>query len=247
MMQSYFLVHNLDGIVDGTEAQPTSSPTESSHWLLRQKKAAGFIAMKLDAGNRDLFLTTENRRNPKALWDAIQLEYASKKARNRSRLFTRFLSLNCQDGNLSKYVTSFREITREMANAGVHLDDDLLAHMALHHIPAEHTTTRQVIIATSESSDTALTLTGVLGQIHELIRDNNSTQVVASALSTRAKPGNSRSTSYERCTNGVHNPKTAHNEESCWQVHPSKSPHANSRTSANVATITGRALCARIN
>lgn len=140
-MQSYLLVHNLDGIVDGSEAQPTTTASESANWLLWQKKATGFIAMKLDASNRDLFLSPDNRRNPKALWDAIQLEYASKKARNQSRLFTRFLSLNCNDGNLSKYVNSFREITREMANSGVHLDDDLLAHMALHHLPAEHLTT----------------------------------------------------------------------------------------------------------
>lgn len=60
MMQSYFLVHNLDGIVDGTEPQPTATPTESANWLLRQKKAAGFIAMKLDASNRDMFLTSKN-------------------------------------------------------------------------------------------------------------------------------------------------------------------------------------------
>lgn len=212
-MQSYFLVHNLDGIVDGTEAQPTSSPIESANWLLREKKAAGFIAMKLDAGNRDLFLTSENRHNPKALWDSIQQEYASKKARNRSRLFTRFLSLDCHDGNLTKFVSSFREITREMSNSGVHLDDDLLAHMALHHLPPEHLTTRQVLIATAESSDTALTLNGVLGQLHKLIRDSASSKTTVTALSTRAKTGPSHSTGYEKCSNGVHNPKTAHLEE----------------------------------
>lgn len=197
-MQSYFLVHNLDGIVDGTEEQPSSPSPELSNWLLRQKKAAGFIAMKLDASNRDLFLTTDNRRNPKALWDAIELEYASKKARNRSRLFTRFLSLNCNNGNLSKYVSSFREITREMTNSGVHLDDDLLAHMALHHLPVDHSTTRQVIIATAEASDTALTLTGVLSQMHELIRDSDSSKTTASALTTRPKNLSNKSQSYER-------------------------------------------------
>lgn len=186
-MQSYFLVHNLDGIVDGSETQPDAASPELTNWLLRQKKAAGFIAMKLDASNRDLFLTAENRRNPQALWSAIELEYASKKARNRSRLFTRFLTLNCLDGNLAKYVSSFREITREMANSGVHLDDDLLAHMALHHLPAEHSTTRQVIVATAESSDSALTLSGVLSQMHELIRDHNSSKTSATALISSTK------------------------------------------------------------
>lgn len=141
LMLSYFLEHNLDGIVNGSESQPSSSPSESQNWLLRQKKAAGFIARKLDAANRDLFINHITRRDPHALWIAIELEYASKKARNRSRLFTRFLSLNCSDGNLSRYTSSLREIVREMANAGVKLDDDLLAHIALHHLPLEHTTT----------------------------------------------------------------------------------------------------------
>lgn len=173
----YFLVHNLNGIVDGTEAKPTTTANESANWLLWQKKASGFIAMKLDASNQDLSLTSENRRNPKALWDAIKLEYAPKKACNCSHLFTRFLSLNCNNGNLSKYVTSFREITREMANS----------HMALHHLPAEHLTPRQVIIATAESSETALTLTGVLSQMHELIRDNETVKNSATASNTRVK------------------------------------------------------------
>lgn len=48
LILSYFLEHNLDGIVDGTKLQPTSSTAESQNWLLRQKKAAGFIARKLD-------------------------------------------------------------------------------------------------------------------------------------------------------------------------------------------------------
>lgn len=51
LMLSYFLEHNLDGIIDGTEAQPTSSPAKTLNWSLRQKKAAGFIARKLDANN----------------------------------------------------------------------------------------------------------------------------------------------------------------------------------------------------
>lgn len=61
LMQSYFLEHNLDGIIDGTEEQPsTSEPAERNNWLLRQKKAAGFIARKLDSSNRDLFINEDN-------------------------------------------------------------------------------------------------------------------------------------------------------------------------------------------
>ncbi|KAG0140363.1 hypothetical protein CROQUDRAFT_53359, partial [Cronartium quercuum f. sp. fusiforme G11] len=80
-MLSYFLEHNLDGIIDGSETKPEAT----------KPKAAGFIARKLDSRNRDLIVNDSNRKDPMALWDSIILEYASKKARNRSRLFTRFL------------------------------------------------------------------------------------------------------------------------------------------------------------
>ena len=34
MMQSYFLVHNLDGIVDGSEPLPSTNSSEINSWLL---------------------------------------------------------------------------------------------------------------------------------------------------------------------------------------------------------------------
>lgn len=244
-MLSYFLEHNLDGTVDGSEEQPTTSSSESQNWVLRQKKAAGFIARKLDASNRDLFITNQTRRNPRALWDAIALEYASKKARNRSRLFTRFLSLTSADGDLSKYCAGFREIVREMTNAGVTLDDNLLAHMALHHLPSKYHTTKQVIIATAESSDVALTVNGVLSQITELIRDGENNRFTATALNTRSKQYQRHQSSVERCVNGTHNPRAPHMAENCWQLHPSKNPHNHSKTGANSAVISGRALCVK--
>lgn len=243
LMQLYFLEHNLDGIVDGTEPQPDSIAPGYQNWILRQKKAAGFIARKLDSSNRDLFLNDQTRRNPHALWAAIEVKYASKKARNCSRLFTRSLSLNCADGDLSKYTASLREIVCEMSNSGVKLDDDLLAHMALHHLPPAYQTTLQVIIATAKSSDTALTVNGVSSQITELIRDGDCSKTSATALNLRTRPQHHQHQSlvnYERCTNGSHNPKTAHSAESCWQLHPNKHPNSNHRpAAANSAIISG--------
>lgn len=71
-MLSYFLKHNLDGIVDGSEPQPPSNPAESQNCLLRQKKAAGFIARKLASSNQDLFINEGTRRDPQALWSSIE-------------------------------------------------------------------------------------------------------------------------------------------------------------------------------
>lgn len=124
-----------------------------------------------------------------------------------------------------------------MSNAGVKLDTYLLAHMALHHSPESHSTTKQVIIATSEASNSALAVSGVLNQINELVRDGDSNSTnTSSSLNTRFK---SKSTAYEKCSNGLHNPKTAHSEDSCWQTHPEKNPH---KSQSNTASITGRVL-----
>lgn len=81
-MLLYFLENNLDRIIDGSEPQPSESGAERKNWLLRQKKAAGFIACKLDSSNHDTFINSETRRDPQSLWAAIEVKYASEKARN---------------------------------------------------------------------------------------------------------------------------------------------------------------------
>lgn len=236
-IMSYFIEHNLDGIVDGSESCPDiSSPTERSNWILRQKKSAGFISRKMDSRNRDLLINDLNRKDPQAIWTAIRNEFSSKKARNRSRLFTAFLSLNCRDGNLRRVTSEFRQITSQLSDIGVSLDDDLLAHYLLHLLPDAHKTIKTVIVTTAESSDTALTTAGVLSQVDELIKDNNSTPSTTSALSTTRA---NRNADRPRCTNGVHNPDTAHDESKWFQLHPELSPY---KVRSNLATIIGRAL-----
>lgn len=91
-----------------------------------------------------------------------------------------------------------------MSNAGVKLDNNLLAHMALHHLPREHRTTRQVIIATAEPSDIALTLDRVLSQINELVLGVENYKSTATALNTRAKTTGNRTYNYKCYTNGSH-------------------------------------------
>lgn len=80
LMMPFFLEHNPEGIVDGTKPQPPAESPDAQNWKLRQKRAAGFLAGKLDAANGDQFINDNTRRDPAALWTAIQLEYASKKA-----------------------------------------------------------------------------------------------------------------------------------------------------------------------
>lgn len=60
-----------------------------------------------------------------------------------------------------------------MASTGVHIDNDLLALAALLHLPDERKATKEVMIATSETTGTSLSLSTVLGQIKDLCRDAN--------------------------------------------------------------------------
>lgn len=93
------------------------------------------------------------------------------------------------------------------------------------------------MVTTAEVSNTALTTIGVLHQISELAIDTDKTS--NSALSAKSNSRRNNNT-YERCVNGVHNPKNAHNESVCREAHPELRKSA----SSNVATITGRALSA---
>lgn len=135
-----------------------------------------------------------------------------------------------------------------MTNTGVKLDDDLLAHMALHHFPAEHQTTKPVIIANAESSNVALTVNGVLSQINKLICDGDTKTITTPlALNTRPRPNyNDIQQNYQRCLNGIHNTKTFHSAENCWQLHPERNPNMTGRSGlANTASSTGSAVCTK--
>ncbi|KAG0139218.1 hypothetical protein CROQUDRAFT_101928 [Cronartium quercuum f. sp. fusiforme G11] len=111
-----------------------------------------------------------------------------------------------------------------MGAAGVSLDDHLLAHTALYHLPEEHKTTRTVMITSAKASDMVLTLSSVLSQINELVRDGSAAtpKNSTSAFSAKNTGNYKRVTNYERCLNGKHNPKTAHPESECFQLHPEK-------------------------
>lgn len=242
LMVSHFIEHNLDSIVDRSEEKPSPGEvTALFNWTLQQKKAAGFIARKLNDRKKDLLLTKSNKKDPQALWNAITLDYASERARNRSQIFTRFLNTNFSDGDVGKYLTSFRQITNEMTEMGVKLNDDMFAHIALHHLPEEHKPSRKAIIHTSGASDTALTLSGVLSQLHQLVLDS----VSDSTTSALAAKINGKRVSYEQFRNGTHNLKTAHSIYDCFQVHPEKRKSQNS-SGLTAATITGRVLCALV-
>lgn len=84
--------------------------------------------------------------------------------------------------------------------------------MALHHLPEDYRVTKTTMVTTAEVSNTALTTVGVLHQISELAIESNNTTTSALTAKTVGRRSNA---TYERCTNGIHNPKTAHTESVC--------------------------------
>lgn len=185
VMRAHFLEHNLDGIVDRTETEPTDA-TAQPLYIVRTKKAAGFITRKLSPQNRDLIITEENHKNPKAIWDVIVNLYASTKARNRARVLRKFLSLTCSDKSLRVFIEQFQSCTIEMSAVGVKFEDDVLAHIALHKLSPGFKSIRDLLSHTAESSNTSLTLVTVLDHLQQTVLDvqpiNSST-----ALSTERR------------------------------------------------------------
>ena len=133
-----------------------------------------------------------------------------------------------------------------MASVGVKFEDDILAHMALHELSPAYKSIRDLLSHTAESSNSSLTLATVLDHLQQTVLDVQPS-TTSTALSTE------RRVTYERCLNGSHNPKTAHSEANCYQVHPEKRPsrqsnHSNlttARAAANT-TVTGTVLATHV-
>lgn len=79
-MESYFLIMDLDGVLDKTEPAPPISDTASTRTFLKRKKqVAGIIGLKLSDPIRELIVTDVNQRDPVALWKDIISHLASTK------------------------------------------------------------------------------------------------------------------------------------------------------------------------
>lgn len=75
-MESYFLIKDLDGILDKAELAPPDSDTTGPRVFLKRKKHfAGIIGLKLSDSIRELLVTDNNRRDPVALWRDIKAHF----------------------------------------------------------------------------------------------------------------------------------------------------------------------------
>lgn len=81
---------------------------------------------------------------------------------------------------------------------------------------------KYLVIHGASITNTNLTVDAVLKHLQNTISDKkiNSTNGQSLALTVRQHSSGSRD--WPICSNGIHNPLTAHIEANCWQLHPEK-------------------------
>lgn len=226
-MESYFLIKDLDGILD--ESEPIPPPSDlvgSRNFAKRKKHIAGIIGLKLSDPIRELLVTDLNRRDPVALWNDIKAHFASTKARNRGRVFTKLFSLSCVGTEISDFITTAKKTLNELSSIGVHTDNEMIAHFLLHLLPAQLEAFKDMVIYTAEATDTPLAVNSVINLLQQHVNDKK-TQISSSGPSTALAAVNNSSPSgpisrfkQPICVNGQHNPATQHTSSRCWQLHP---------------------------
>lgn len=248
-MESYFLIKDLDGILDETELAPPESDSIGTRLFLKRKKhVSGIIGLKLSDPIRELLVTDSNRRDPVALWRDIKAHFASTKARNRGRVFAKLFSLSCSESDISDFITSTKKTLNELSSIGVKTDSEMIAHFLLHLLPPSFDTFKDMVIHTAEATDTALSVNSVINLLSQHVNDkkiqvissNNSTAFSAQNSSNASKSGPLGRFKQPICINGKHNTATQHTADRCWKLHPELRVPRNSAHTANltVSTVT---------
>lgn len=245
-MDSYFMIKDLDGILDETETAPPSSDTLATRaFLKRQKHVAGIIGLKLSDSIRELLVNDNNRRDPVALWRDIKSHFASTKARNRGRVFSKLFSLSCIGNDISEFINSAKKTLNELSAIGVQTDSEMIAHFLLHLLPLGFDTFKDMVIHTAEVTDTPLSVNSVINLLQQHVNNkkvqlSNPTSSTALSVQNFAQNAPSKNGPVGRfkqpiCRDGKHNPATQHAPERCWQLHPElRTPQSTS--SANLIT-----------
>lgn len=220
VMESYFLIKDLDGILNETEVAPPPCDIAGSKLFAKRKKnIAGIIGLKLSDPIQELLVTDINWRDPVALWNDIKSHFASTKARNRGRMFSKPFSLSCTGNDISEFITSAKKTLNELPAIGVHTDSKMIAHFLLHLLPSHLESFKDMIIHTAEVTDKTLSVDSVINLLQQHVNNKN-TQAASSNSVSALSAVNSSSHIVNTgpvgrfkqpiCTNVQHNPATQH-------------------------------------
>lgn len=171
-MESYFLIKDLDAILDESETSPPFTDTKGLRVFEKRKKhLAGIIGFKLSNQIRELLITDLNRRNPILLWRDIKAHFASTKEINRGRVFSKLFSLSCSGADLSEFISSAKKTLNKLLAIGVQTDSEMIAHFLLHLIPPSFETFKDMVIHTAEVTDKALSVNAVINLLQQHMND----------------------------------------------------------------------------
>lgn len=217
-IESYLMMKNLDGIVDGTESVPTN-PTQLAAYEIRSKFLAGLLRSKLSDRITELLVNESNRKNPIELWKTIVGHFASTKARNRGRVFAQLFTLSCNGSDLQGFMTSVRKTLNNLSATVVKTDDKMIAYFILHLLPEEDYNLKTMITHGAELVDEKLSVNSVINQIQQHV-NNKKVSLNTTSSSAYAVQRNGPPRRYPVSSRGRHNPETAHSADQCLQLHP---------------------------
>lgn len=221
---------DLDDLIK-QDAPPEPTPQER----LRLKQATTFIQMHLDHQNYTMFVDDPYEYLPKPLWDSICSHYATKSMENISITIVKMHNIDFTSGNLSRAINQFRELFRLLreVSAGkfdAHTLEAMWTYHILERLPKSFHVFKSLRYSSFKDSD-RIELQSLLADLEtELRRQEKSSTMNAALLARNSNPSTS-ATNYSDnrkpkrqpfCSDGKHNPLTAHSEEQCHQLHPEK-------------------------
>lgn len=244
----WMLQHHLEEFITSPHPSiPNLGSPAYDHFINRRNEASGVLLQKINQKAKTRFVTQDNMLNPNELWDAISDHYASKKSPNQGRVFNSFIRLTFT--TLTLFINDIRQGLTNIVDCEVNkkISDDLLAEMIVHKFP-ESLSTMQEILLDKRPLTTEKVLDALdqhLAEEHEK-KDKEST-VYALQRNTFGSQFSRSSSQFPRspsaysstrifCSNGVHNEKTKHSREDCYQLHPEKRNNRNRRKSNRIQT-----------
>lgn len=194
-IESYFLIKDLDGILNEDESAPLLSHAAGTRLFAKRKKhIAGIIGLKLSDPIRELLVTDLNRRDPVALWNEIKSHFAYTKARNRGRVFSKLFSLSCAANEISEFITSAKKTLNELSAIGVHTNSEMITHFLLHLLPPHLESFKDIVIHTAEGPNKALYVDSVINLLQQHVNDKRTQAASSSSNTALSALNNSSST-----------------------------------------------------
>jgi len=238
-MQNALGYMNLDDFIK----PHTDELLKRSDYKAKLKQVTTFIRLHLGREDSTRFVDDLDTYDPKSLWDSIISHYATKSIENAANVMEKLHDIVFVEGEMQKSINLFRQTFHLMIEVSNSKFDKktleaVWVFFILKRLPASYSVFRTLQFSTLKSGNSEISMTTFLKDLElELRRQQdtaNQLSATATALAVQQAPRNSqhtqgtsssnqkRQTRRPVCSNGTHNPATAHSEDDCHQLHPEK-------------------------